>query len=575
MARSALTRIFLRPRATGAPYLRVQPPKRWQRTASQKTPGSKDLGGNSGGFVNGLVIASIIVLCTGTAAFYSGRISFTGAGSANSKSTAPLPSISRLQHDLSERNIEAAKKEFIDILGTDGVDDKLGARIARSSTEWSPAPRGDLDRPCLIVYPRSTEDVSALVKVCHRRKIPIIAFGGGTSLEGTLAAIHGEVCIDFRRMDKVVQLHENDMDVVVQPGIGYVDLNEMLGKSGLFFPPDPGPGAQIGGMISQGCSGTSAYRYGTVKDWVLGLTVVLADGTVIKTRRRPKKSSAGYDLTRLFVGSEGTLGLVTEATLKLTNKPENVRVAVASFPSNSHAVEAAVKIVQKGLPLGAIELLDGISMGAINNSGYCTKELTETPSLFLKFSGSEAVVREQVKQVHSLAQEAKCLSFQFGSDEEESDALWAARKTMLWSLMTLKRNPDDTFQGTDLAVPMSRLDDIIDFTNQKLKESGLVGACCGHVGDGNFHSAIFYSVAEKEKMEKIVSEVEQLAIEMDGTITGEHGIGIEKRDRLNDELGVESVDTMRQVKLALDPLCLLNPEKVVRLTPATPLSTTH
>ncbi|KAI1613616.1 D-lactate dehydrogenase [Exophiala viscosa] len=571
MARSALTKIFLRPRNVKALYTRIQPHRQWQRTASHRSPGVIDRIKvlNRPSETTEAVLLTGLILLTGAVIFYFEEDIFP---QLKTRSTAPLQSYWLPPYRLSENNIECAKVDFIDLLGNDGVDEDLGSRIARSSTEWSPAPRGDLDRPCLIVYPRSTEDVSAIMKVCHRRKLPIIAFGGGTSLEGTLAAIHGEVCIDFRRMNKVVQLHENDMDVVVQPGIGYVDLNQMLSKSGLFFPPDPGPGAQIGGMISQGCSGTSAYRYGTVKDWVLGLTVVLADGTVIKTRRRPKKSSAGYDLTRLFVGSEGTLGLVTEATLKLTNKPENVRVAVAAFPTTAQAVEAAVKIVRKGLPLGAIELLDGPSMGAINNSGYCTKELSETPSLFLKFSGSESTVREQVKQVYSLAKETKCLSFQFGKNEEESDALWQARKTMLWSLMTLKRHPDDTFLGTDLAVPMSRLADIIDITNQKLKESGLVGSCCGHVGDGNFHSAIFYSAAEKEKAEKLVLEVEQLAIEMDGTITGEHGIGLEKRDRLIDELGVESIDTMRQIKLALDPLGLLNPEKVVRLTPETRFS---
>jgi len=285
-------------------------------------------------------------------------------------------------------------------------------------------------------------------------------------------------------MNKVLEVHERDIDVTVQPGVGYVELNEMLGKSGLFFPPDPGPGAQIGGMISQGCSGTLAYRYGAVKDWVLGLTVVLADGTVIQTRRQPKKSSAGYDLTPLFVGSEGTLGLVTEATLKLTAKPENIRVAVVSFQSTQQVVDAIVKIVQHSLPLEALELLDGTSMLAINNSGYCDKDLTEAPSLFLKLSGSNTVVREQIEQVRLIAKACKCISFDFGKDEAESDAFWQARKTMLWSLMTLKRNPDDKFLGSDLAVPISRLADVIEVTNKKLEESGLVGACCGHVGDG-------------------------------------------------------------------------------------------
>ncbi|KAJ9503581.1 D-lactate ferricytochrome c oxidoreductase [Exophiala xenobiotica] len=567
MARSALSRLLLRPRIVQARPFWHPPPYQQKRPLSQTTKPSETPKKNSEGvdhFLGGIFIGTGTVL---TVLYYSDAISLVSAEVNNSTSTSPLRSSSPPRYNLSEQNIQAAKGEFVALLGDDGVDENLGARISRSSTDWSPAPRGDLDRPCLIVYPRSTEDVSNIVKVCHRRRIPIIGFGGGTSLEGTLAAIHGEVCVDFRRMNKVLVVHDKDLDAVVQPGVGYVELNEMLGEMGLFFPPDPGPGAQIGGMISQGCSGTSAYRYGTVKDWVIGLTVVLADGTVIKTRRRPKKSSAGYDLTRLFVGSEGTLGLVTEATLKITNKPENVRVAVAAFPTTQNAVEAAVKIVQKGLPVGALELLDGISMKTINNSGYCEKNFAEAPSLFLKFCGSDAVVREQVQQVRALAKGSKCLSFQFGKDDAESEAFWHARKTMLWSLMTLKRNPEDKFVGTDNAVPISRLADIIDITNRKIQESGLVGACCGHVGDGNVHAAIFYSEAEKDKAERIVLEVERLGIEMDGTITGEHGIGLEKRDRLVDELGEDTVDTMRRIKLALDPLGLLNPEKVVRLTP--------
>lgn len=486
MARLVLARLLLRPRAHKPLPFRSQRASVWRRAFSDPAkPAGTPKQGSEGTelFLGGLFMGAGTVL---TVLFYSGGLSTINTASDNTSatSTSPLASVVRPRYDLSEGNIRAARQEFIDLLGNEGVDDNLGARIARSSTDWSPAPRGALDRPCLIVYPRSTEEVSSVVKVCHRRKIPIIAFGGGTSLEGTLAAIHGEVCIDFGRMNKVLEIRDRDMDATVQPGVSYVELNETLAKSSLFFPPDPGPGAQIGGMISQGCSGTSAYRYGTVKDWVLGLTVVLADGTVIQTRRRPKKSSAGYDLTRLFVGSEGTLGLVTEATLKLTTKPENVRVAVASFPSTHDAVNAAVSIVQRSLPLGALELLDEPSMRAINNSGYCEKDLTEAPSLFLKFSGSEAVVREQIEQVRMLAKASKCVSFSFGRNEAESDAFWQARKTMLWSLMTLKRNADDNFLGTDLAVPISRLADIIEVTNRKLQESGLVGACCGHVGDG-------------------------------------------------------------------------------------------
>ena len=290
-------------------------------------------------------------------------------------------------HTGAKLRLPTLKLELVALLGEEGVNDDVGARIAHSSTEWSPAPNGDKDCPSLVVYPKSTKDVSDIMKICHRYRMPVIAFSGGTSLEATLAAQNNEICIDFGRMNEVIELHSDDMDVVVQPGVGYQELNEQLAAHNLFFPPDPGPGAQIGGMVSQSCSGTNAYRYGTMKDWVLGLTVVLADGTIIKTRHRPRKSNAGYDLTRLFIGSEGTLGLITEASLKLTNKPENVQVAVAAFPSTHQAAATATRLVQKGLPLAAIELLDDMAMRAVNQGGQTNRTWPEEPTLFLKFSG--------------------------------------------------------------------------------------------------------------------------------------------------------------------------------------------
>ena len=393
----------------------------------------------------------------------------------------------------------------------------------------------------------------------------MIGFSGGTSLEGTLAAIHGEVCVDFSRMNRVVALHKRDMDVVVEPGVGYVELNELLAKEKLFFPPDPGPGAQIGGMISQGCSGTNAYRYGTVKDWVLGLTVVLADGTIIKTRHRPKKSSAGFNVTQLMVSSEGLLGFITEATLKVTAKPENISVATATFLSTQAAVDVAVNVVQTGLQVAAIEMLDAISIRAVNQSGYCDRTYQEGPTLFIKFSGSPTSVKEQIQQVRTFAKDSKATSFDIAGTEAEADALWQARKTVLWSLMGLKRNPEDSFYSPDLCVPISRLADVVDRTNAMIAESGLVGGCMGHVGDGNIHVPIFYGKEEKEKAKDLAERVQRLGIEVEGTISGEHGIGLDHRDMLVEELGQEAIDAMRKIKLAWDPLCLLNPGKMFRL----------
>ena len=397
--------------------------------------------------------------------------------------------------------------------------------------------------------------------------MPVIAFSGGTSLEATLAAQNNEICIDFGRMNEVIELHSDDMDVVVQPGVGYQELNEQLAAHNLFFPPDPGPGAQIGGMVSQSCSGTNAYRYGTMKDWVLGLTVVLADGTIIKTRHRPRKSNAGYDLTRLFIGSEGTLGLITEASLKLTNKPENVQVAVAAFPSTQQAAATATRLVQKGLPLAAIELLDGMVMHAVNQGGQTNRTWPEKPTLFLKFSGSPTQIQEQIAEVQTSAKANGCVSFDFSQDDEEADSLWHARKTILWSMISLKRDPDDKFIGADTAVPISRLAELFEATKAKLDESDLVGFCLGHAGDGNIHASVLYGEKDKEKAEKIIEDVQQMGIEMGGTVTGEHGIGLINRDALIHEVGEETVDTMRSIKLALDPWCLLNPGKVMRLWP--------
>lgn len=471
-----------------------------------------------------------------------------------------------LDFNTSEININGAKKEFVNILSYDQVDDRIAARIAHSSTEWSAAPRGDLDRYSLIVYPNTTEQVSAIAKVCHERKIPMTAFSGGTSLEGTLAATNGGVCIDFKNMDKIIAIRKDDLDATVQPGVSYNDLNDFIATQDLYFPPDPGPGAKIGGMIAQGCSGPNAFRYGTMKDWVLGLTVVLADGSIVKTRARPRKSSSGYDLTRLIVGSEGTLGFVTEAHLKLTSKPENERVAVAAFPTTQAAVATAVKVVQSDMPIGAMELLCDVAMKAVNNGGYCDKHYDEKPTLFFKFHGKDkAAVQRQIDVVQQLAKESACQTFEFSNSDAERDAIWAARKTVLWSMMSLKKDPEDTFLSADTAVPISMMGEAVDAAKQKIAESGLIGNCLGHVGDGNFHTSVFFSAHEKEKAREVITWVQRLAIQMDGTITGEHGVGLEYRDMVVEELGDGGVDMMRRIKMALDPRGLLNPDKLLRL----------
>ena len=492
----------------------------------------------------------------------------TTENSSDTSSTLPLSLAPKIQYNTSKANLEAAYQEFIQLLGEDGVDTKHGELVSRSSTEWSPAPSPS-DIPSMIVFPCSTDDVSAIAKICHRRRIPMIGFCGGTSLEGTLAAQNSEVCVDFsRHMNQVLEFRKDDMDVTVQPGVGYQDLNQMLEGHGAFFPPDPGPGAQIGGMISQGCSGTNAYRYGTMKDWVLGLEVVLADGTIIKTRGRPRKSSSGYDMTRLFVGSEGTLGFVTKAHLKLTRAPENVKVAVSQFESIEDAVRMAVSVLQSAHQLECMELLDAFTMKAVNQAGYCETEWPEKPSLFMKIAGpSPEYVEDTAKAAETLAKASGAFSFSLAKDDEEGASIWAARKTALWSLLACKNNPDDKFLSADACVPISALGKIIPAIQAKIDEGGLLGSFLGHVGDGNFHTTVLYSAAEKEKARQIILETQRMAVDLDGTVSGEHGIGIEYRDQVVYELGEESVDAMRKVKFALDPLCLLNPGKMIRVKP--------
>jgi len=386
--------------------------------------------------------------------------------------------------------MQAAWSDFVDILGKENVSTTPGDLESHAGSDWSSYSRKEEEKPFLILYPSTTEEVSRIMKICHQRVIPVTPYSGGTSLEGHFASTRGGVCIDFRRMDRILELHRGDLDVTVQPALGWEDLNEELAKDGLFFPPDPGPGAMIGGMVGTGCSGTNAYRYGTMREWVLSLTVVLADGTVIKTRQRPRKSSAGYDLTRLFIGSEGTLGLVTEATLKLTVKPQSTNVAVASFPNIQNAAECVTKVVEAGIPVAGVEILDDVQMKCINASQSTSRQWKESPTIFFKFTGTPAAVKEQINMVQKISSKASSKSFEFARGDEEMQELWSARKQALWSVMAMRRSPEDHVWTTDVAVPMSKLPDIIDATKKDMTDSGLLAGICGHVGDGNFHGKL-------------------------------------------------------------------------------------
>ncbi|KAK0664592.1 hypothetical protein QBC41DRAFT_328444 [Cercophora samala] len=483
---------------------------------------------------------------------------------ADPASTLPLAATKPPKHNLNPAHLEAAWSDFVAIVGKDNVSTAEDVISQHATSEWSTHRAAADQKAFCVVYPATTEEVSELMKICHYRRIPVVGYSGGTSLEGHYTPTRSGICIDFSRMNKVLSLHKDDLDVVVQPGVGWEDLNEMLAEQNLFFPPDPGPGAQIGGMIGTGCSGTNAYRYGTMREWVLSLTVVMADGTVIKTRQRPRKSSAGYDLTRLFIGSEGTLGLVTEATLKVTVKPASESVAVASFGSIREAANCVAKVVGEGVPVAAVEILDDDQMRFINQAGATSRSWKEAPTIFFKFTGTPSGVKEQVAIVQKITKGSGGKSFDFAKDEQERVELWSARKEALWSTMAVKKPGDRVWTG-DVAVPMSRLPDIIDQTKQDLGRSGLKSSIVGHVGDGNFHIILLYSDAERKLAEECVHRMVKRAVEMEGTVTGEHGVGLVKRDYLPHELGESTVDAMRKIKAAFDPLCLLNCDKVVRV----------
>lgn len=402
-------------------------------------------------------------------------------------STTPIQDAQKPQHDVSLPNLKAARTEIAAVVGEENIVTRLDEIERHTSSEWSSHPPQADEAPAAIIMPSSTEQVSKIMKICHKRRIPVVAFSGGTSLEGHFSNTRRGLCIDFGRMSNILQIHKDDLDVVVQPGVGYEELNQALAEQNLFFPPDPGPGAMIGGMVGTGCSGTNAFRYGTMKNWVVSLTVVLADGTVIKTRQRPVKSSAGYDLSRLFVGNEGTLGLVTEAVLKVTVLPRNERVAVAAFPSIRAAAECVDKVIQSGIQVAAVELLDEHAMKCLNEGGLTEKEWTEAPTLFFKFSGTVTGVKEEIAVAKEMAESVGNKSFIFAKDEQESDDLWGARKTMLWGSSAMKKHENDKTWITDVAVPISRLPDMIEQTKADLDQCGLVSAIIGHVGDGNFH----------------------------------------------------------------------------------------
>ena len=416
--------------------------------------------------------------------------------------------------------------------------------------------------PDVVVYPQSTEEVSQVIKLCAAHGVPIVPFGTGTSFEGHTNAPYGGVSVDTSLMKRVVAVHPEDLDCVVEPGITRKELNEHLRDKGLFFPIDPGADASLGGMVGTRASGTNAVRYGTMKDNVLALKVVMPNGDVVTTARRAKKTSAGYDLTRLFVGSEGTLGIVTEITLKLHGIPEAISAGICSFPSVEVACDATIVTIQSGIPVARIELLDEVQVRACNL--YSKLTLPETPMLLLEFHGTDASVKEQAERFGEIALEYGGGPFEWATKPEDRTRLWQARHDAYWACIALK--PGAKGISTDVCVPISRLAECVEETKRDIEATGLLAPIVGHVGDGNFHVLPLIDMDDPEEIERGRAFVERLverALAMEGTCTGEHGVGQKKMKYLEAEHGPEALDLMRTLKRAVDPHNLMNPGKIV------------
>ena len=441
---------------------------------------------------------------------------------------------------------------------------KFGDRLSQSESVRShhshTTSRIPQQLPDAVIFAQSAEDVSDVISVCHDTGCPVIAFGVGSSLEGHVNAPYGGICIDMNGMDKILQVNSEDMDVVIQPGVTREALNEHLRDTGLFFPIDPGANASLGGMAATRASGTNAVRYGTMKDNILALEAVLPDGRIMRTGGRARKSSAGYDLTRLLIGSEGTLGVITELTLKLQGIPEMIAGGICSFPSIKAACQAVIQTIQYGIPVARIELLDELQIKACN--AYSGLSLPLTPLLLLEFHGTEQSVAEQADLFKMIASDHTDQDFIWTTDPEERKKLWKARHDAYYATMAMM--PGAVGQSTDVCVPISRLAECVEETRLDIEQTGLVSTIIGHVGDGNFHCLPMCMPDDQETQDKITAftkRLSQRALDFGGTCTGEHGIGQGKQSYLRAELG-EAVEVMESIKQTLDPKGIMNPGKI-------------
>ena len=464
-------------------------------------------------------------------------------------------SLAAVRKPLPEVFLAALKSRFGEQMSTAAA---VREHHGRDESPFAPQP------PDAVVFAQSTEDVVALIKLAGQWRVPVIPFGVGSSLEGHLLAVQGGVSLDMGAMNRVLSIDAEDLTATVQAGVTRKQLNAALKDTGLFFPIDPGADATLGGMASTRASGTNAVRYGTMRENVLGLTVVTAEGKTLRTARRARKSSAGYDLTRIFVGSEGTLGVITEITVRLYPQPEAISAAICNFPDVASAVRTTISTIQMGVPIARCELLDAMGVKAVNL--HSKLGLRETPVLLFEFHGNDRSVREQAETVQEIAREHGGMDFQWATSPEERNKIWTARHNAYFATLQLRAGSRSV--TTDACVPISRLADCIVQTQADLAKASFPFSIIGHVGDGNFHVQMLIDPnvpAEFDEAEAINSRLVARALSMDGTCTGEHGVGLHKMDFLRDEHGDDAIELMARIKRAFDPLGIMNPGKVVHM----------
>ncbi|GGC79782.1 FAD-binding oxidoreductase [Undibacterium terreum] len=442
------------------------------------------------------------------------------------------------------------------------LEDRCSTSLAMREHHGSDESSYDPMLPDAVVFAQTTEEVAAIMQLCNHYEVPVIPYGAGSSLEGHVLALRGGVTLDLSQMNNMVAVHAEDLTATVQAGVTRKQLNLEIKDTGLFFPIDPGADASLGGMAATRASGTNAVRYGTMRENVLALTVVTADGRIIKTGSRAKKSSAGYDLTRIFVGSEGTLGIITEVTVKLYPLPEAISAAVCTFPSTAAAVNTVIQTIQMGVPIARVEFLDENGVRAIN--AYDKMQLPEKSLLLFEFHGSEHSVQEQAEVVQDIAAGNGAGDFEWATRPEDRSRLWAARHNAYFALLQMR--PGARSISTDCCVPISRLAECISETQLDCERNNIIYSIIGHVGDGNFHVLMMIDPHDPEdiaKAEGVNARMVARAIAMDGTCTGEHGVGLHKMDFLIQEHGENAIDMMRTLKHAFDPKNIMNPGKIV------------